>query len=116
MTVLEMPRFKPERPPNEDEFYELVYSLDVAPIAFKHFPNGYFIYACDDAHDSRFAIILHKTMREDFYVKMITEKRAHHCLGFNLMIKAPAEGQKTLDEVRGWIEKARVILEEENRG
>lgn len=115
MTVLEMPKFKPERGPNEDEFYDLVYNLDSAPIVFKYFPNAYFIYACDDVHDSRFAVIIHNSQREEFYVRMIVEKEAHHCLGFQLMIKAPQEGQKTINEVRSWLNKAKELAAKENR-
>lgn len=105
MTVSEMPKFKIDREPNEDEFMELVYNPDAAPIIFKHFPNAYFSDASDDIHDGRFQVILNWELdRNKFYTMMILEGFVRDCLCFELNIRIGTKQQ--LEEVNSWIKSA----------
>lgn len=106
MKTLEMPKFQRDREPakDEEEFMELVYDRDAAPIIYKIFPYAYFSDASDEIHEGRFQVILKESDKDKFYTMMILEGYARSCLCFELRMTMGKE--EDIKQITDWIASA----------
>lgn len=104
MVVLEMPPLKPEKAFSVPDGYfsDLIYDLDVAPKVFKYFPEAKFYDARDDVHESRFAVVLPESERDNFFIQLILMKEAMESISFQLTMRSGDEK----GEIRRWLDEA----------